>query len=130
MDRDRSHHFRRTMATLIESQLDHRPLIRLAGPLTFDGVVPIARRFEALTGSGSVIVDLSAVPVITTPGLSLLLSALKRLQHHGGQLVLIGLVPNVRDLLRRCRLDRVFLTAEDEAAAERVLMKGATAQPA
>jgi anti-anti-sigma factor len=118
------------MASLTESQLDHLKVIRLSGPLTFDGVVPIARRFEALTGSGSVIVDLAGVPVITTPGLSLLLSALKRLQHHGGQLVLIGLVPNVRDLLRRCRLDRVFVAAEDEAAAERILMEGATAQPA
>lgn len=105
------------MATLTETKQDDVTVLHLAGGLTFDGVVPLSRPFEAATRGGSVVIDLSGVPVVSTPGLSLLLSGLKRVQHHGGRLVLTGSTPGVRDLLRRCRLDRVFTLADDPSAA-------------
>ena len=118
------------MATLTETHLGKHIVIRLAGGLTFDGVGPISRQFDALTTSGSVIIELAGVTIITTPGLSLLLSALKRLQHHGGQLILAGPSTNVREVLRRCRLDRVFTLADDEPAAQRMLEEHTRAQSA
>jgi anti-anti-sigma factor len=118
------------MATLTEIRLDDVTVIRLNGGLTYDGVIPIAKPFEACTRGGAVVVDLSDVPIVTTPGLSLLLSALQRLTHGGGRLVLFGLSRNVLDLLRRCRLDRVFTIAADEAEAVASLREAMQAQPA
>ncbi|HEX8914808.1 MAG TPA: STAS domain-containing protein [Humisphaera sp.] len=105
------------MATLTETRHGDVTLLRIAGGLTFEGVTPVSRPVESATGGGRVVIDLTDVPVVTTPGLSLLLGAQKRLTHAGGRLVLSGLTPNVQDLLRRCRLDRVFTIAPDADAA-------------
>ena len=109
------------MATLTEEKCNDVTWLRLVGGLTFDGVLPVIKLFEAATVGGRVVVDLSEVPIISTPGLSLLLSGLKRQQHHGGRLVVASPTRHVRDLLRRCRLDRVFDLADDAAMAAAIL---------
>jgi anti-anti-sigma factor len=118
------------MATLTETRLDDVMVIRLTGGLTYEGVIPVSKSFDAATRGGAVVIDLSDVPIVTTPGLSLLLSGLQRLTHGGGRLVLTGLSGNVLDLLRRCRLDRVFAIAADEAGAVAALRETVQAQPA
>jgi anti-anti-sigma factor len=109
------------MATLTETRQADVTVLRIAGGLTFEGVTPVSRTVESATRSGRVVIDLTDVPVVTTPGLSLLLGAQKRLTHAGGRLALSGLTPNVRDLLRRCRLDRVFTIASNADAAVEAL---------
>lgn len=118
------------MATLIEFREEDVMVIRLQGGLTFEGVGPVAKPFESATRGGAVIVDLSEVPFVSTPGLSLLLSGLKRIQYHGGRMVLTGLTRHVGDLLRRCRLDRVFVVTPDQAGALDLLRDGERARTA
>ncbi len=97
------------MVVFDQSELDGVRLLRLAGSLTQDGVDAVEERFTAATDkSARAVVDLSAVDLITTPGLTLLLTAFSRLQKSGGRLVLTGAKGLVQDLLRRCRLDQVL----------------------
>ena len=119
------------MATISETRHeDGLTVVRLAGGLTYDGVVPVTKPFEGLTASGRVIVDLADVSFVTTPGISLLLAAHQRLGHTGGRLVLAAVPKALADLLRRCRLDRVFTFAADEQVARHLLRQAAGAQPA
>jgi anti-sigma B factor antagonist len=109
------------MATLTESRVGQVTVVKLVGGLTYEGVVPVTRPVEAATTGGRIVIDLADVPVVTTPGLSLLLSAQKRVSHAGGRLILAGLTPNVQDLLRRCRLDKVFSLSPDVPTATSLL---------
>lgn len=117
------------MATICETRHeDGLTVVRLAGGLTYDGVVPVARPFEMATQAGGVVVNLADVSLVTTPGISLLLSAHQRLSHGGGRLVLAAVPRSLVDVLRRCRLDRVFAFAPDESGA-RELLRARTASP-
>jgi anti-sigma B factor antagonist len=134
------------MTTLTQTDAGGVTLLQVSGGLTHDGVGPISADFEAATGGrpaaagaapaasgpfrsasapvstaapGRVVVDLSDVPVVTTPGLSLLLAAARRMQSAGGRLVITGTRGRVDDLLRRCRLDAVLNMVPDPDEAIR-----------
>ena len=109
------------MATISEAQVEGITLVKLEGGLTFEGVVPVTRPFETATRAGAVVVNLAEVKTVTTPGISLLLSAHQRLGQTGGRLVLCSVPPLLRDLLKRCKLDRVFTYAADDEAALRMV---------
>lgn len=97
------------MATLQQSASGDVTVLHVIGSLTQDGVERVASPFEAATpGAGRVVVDLSQVPLMTTPGITLLLTAARRSQAAGGRLVLASATRSVDDLLRRCRLDSVL----------------------
>ena len=105
------------MATISEANLEGITLLKLEGGLTFEGVVPVTRPFEAATRGGAVVVNLADVKMVTTPGISLLLSAHQRLGKAGGHLVLCAVPATLKDVLRRCKLDRVFTFAPDDQEA-------------
>lgn len=111
------------MATISESQVDDIKVVTLEGGLTYEGVGPVTRPFEAATGTGVVVVNLAGVGTVTTPGISLLLAAQQRLGQKGGRLVLSSVPPLFRDLLKRCKLDRVFTFAPDDGAAISMVKK-------
>jgi len=95
-------------------------VLRFAGPLTHDTVPAVRRAFDAATeGPARVVVDLTEVPILTTPGLSLLLTATRRLTEGGGRLVLTGTRGIVDDMLRRFRLDVVLDIVPDAQQAMR-----------
>ena len=80
-----------TTTTLTRSESEGVTILRLTGPLTHETVPSVRRAFEAATnGAARVVVDLTDVPMLTTPGLSLLLTASRRLIEAGGRLVLTG----------------------------------------
>ena len=58
----------------------------------------------AQDGTGKVIVDLSAVEYLGSGGFRPLLSLRKRLQESGGDMLLCGLTPDVREVLLTSRL--------------------------
>jgi anti-sigma B factor antagonist len=65
------------------------------------------------------IVDLTQVKFMDSAGLGVLVSGLKVCNKNGGDLVLVGLTENVRELFRITRLDTVFkLFPDRESAAE------------
>ena len=109
------------MASLVPSNVDGIRVIHLSGTLNQRGVDEIEPSFtaEAKQG-GALVVDLSGVDIINTPGLAILLSAHREAQRSGGRMILTGISTDLRDLLRRCQLDRIFVVVpqQDEAIAQ------------
>jgi anti-anti-sigma factor len=98
--------------TLEASETDGVRLVRLIGSLTQRGVTDVGPAFAAATrAGGGVVVDLSAVDVIATTGITMLLVADRELKRAGGRMVIAGTRGLVRDVLLRCRLDKVLSLA-------------------
>lgn len=115
--------------TLNPTVTDGVTVLRIVGPLTQEGVEPIRAAFDEATAgapgaSGRVVIDLTDVPMMTTPGISMLLKAAGRVRDAGGRLVVAGANGIVDDLLRRCRLDTVLHAVSDLGEAVRVTREG------
>jgi anti-sigma B factor antagonist len=67
---------------------------------------------DVIGDTDRLVVDLSATEFIDSTGLGVLVRALKRLRHRGGELVLRAPRPNARKVLHVTSLDRV-MTIED-----------------
>jgi anti-anti-sigma factor len=119
-------------ATVEQHEAGGVRVVRLSGSLTQKGVADVGPLFAAAvrgderatqargaSGSGTVVVDLTGVDVIATTGITLLLVADRDLKKAGGRLVLAGTRGLVKDVLLRCRLDKVLTLAPsaDEAIA-------------
>ena len=115
------------MATLAQSDASGVKVLRLAGSLSQDGVESIRSRVSSeVQRGGPVVIDLSGVDMIYTPGITLLLSAHGDIQRNGGRLVISGARAMVSDVLRRCLLDRVLtLVPEPDDAIKRAREAGA-----
>ena len=106
-----------TATTLEQTESDGVRLVRLSGSLTQKGVSDVGPAFaDALRGGGSVVVDLSGVDVIATTGITMLLVADRELKQAGGAMVIAAARGVVRDVLLRCRLDKVLTLAPTPGA--------------
>jgi len=95
--------------TLEQAEAQGVRLVRLSGSLTQKGVNDVGPAFTAaVRGGGPVVVDLSGVDVIATTGITMLLVADRELKQAGGRMVVAGTRGTVRDVLFRCRLDKVL----------------------
>jgi anti-anti-sigma factor len=100
------------MITLTQNDAEGVTVLRLVGELTLQGTEAVAPAFDHATpGAGRVVADLSAVTVMTTPGIALLLTATRRAQQAGGRFVVGLMTPLVAETLRRCRLDSILTIA-------------------
>jgi anti-sigma B factor antagonist len=68
-------------------------------------------------GQKGIILNLSAVEFVDSAGLGELVRTHASVRSHGGQLKLVNLHKNVKDLLRTTKLEHVFEIEPDEAAA-------------
>lgn len=106
------------MASLQQQKVGDVTVLRLAGALDHHGVDQIADAFaEAAASAGRVVVDLSGLELMNTPGIAMLIGSHRSLQRSGGRLVVTGARGIVDDLLRRCRLDALLTLVGDEAEA-------------
>ena len=97
------------MATLIQNESEGVRVLRISGSLNHEGVEPVETPFESATPAGArVVVDLSEVDMMTTPGIAMLIAASKRVEGSAGKFVVTGAKGFVADLLHRCRLDTVL----------------------
>ncbi len=104
--------------TLEQTESDGVRTIRLSGSLTQKGVTDVGPAFaEATRGGGEVVVDLAGVDVIATTGITMLLVADRELKQAGGRMVVAAARGLVRDVLLRCRLDKVLSIAPGGDAA-------------
>jgi anti-sigma B factor antagonist len=67
---------------------------------------------EVITDTKRLVVDLSETDFIDSTGLGVLVRALKRLRHHGGDLILRSPKSNTRKILHMTSLDRVISIEE------------------
>jgi anti-anti-sigma factor len=116
-------------ATVEQGEAEGVRRVRLNGSLSQKGVADVGPAFAAaVRGDGSggpVVVDLSGVDVIATTGITLLLVADRELKKTGGKMVLAGTRGLVRDVLLRCRLDKVLTLSPSTEEAARAARPGA-----
>ncbi|MCS7034710.1 MAG: STAS domain-containing protein [Phycisphaerae bacterium] len=98
------------MAEMQVIEVEGVTVIAVTGEMTGSGIAPIERAFVMTVAAAErLVVDLSAVTMISTPGITLLVSADRQLRRRHGRFVLCGLAGRVEQvLLERCRLDAVF----------------------
>lgn len=82
-----------------------------------------ACRIRIEQGVRGIVVDLSAVSVMDSCGLSVLIGLRKLVDERQGRLVLCGASPIIQRLLVITRLDRVFDVRATEAEARAALLK-------
>jgi anti-anti-sigma factor len=111
-----------TNTTLEQSESNGVRVVRVVGSLTQKGVADVGPAFaEATSGGGEVVVDLAGVDVIATTGITMLLVADRALKQSGGRLTIAGTRGLVREVLLRCRLDKVLsLAPAGDAGVESV----------
>ena len=75
---------------------------------------------EPACAPAGIVFDLAGVDLITSPGLRVLIVAIKSLAHRHARLALARMTPTVADVIRIAGLDKmldVFATVEDALAA-------------
>src|SRR4051812_15248606 len=103
-------------ATLEQQQADDVLILRLRGSLDHHGVELVGDAFtDAAAAARKVVVDLSGLDVMNTPGIAMILGSHREAQRSGGKLILTGATGPVNELLRRCRLDAVLTLAPSES---------------
>lgn len=92
--------------------------LRLSGRLDINGAGEIETRFSALAGAKrALVVDLSSVEFIASMAIRLLLIAAKTLKAKGGRMALLGVRPDVADVLKTARVDALVPIYGDLPAA-------------
>lgn len=111
-----------TPISLDKSDVDGVTLLRLRGSLSQPGVQEIQAAFsEAALASPRLVVDLTGVDVINTPGIGMILAAARAKKDAGGKMAVAGANAMVLRSLRMCRLDRVLtIVGEVTEAMEQV----------
>ncbi len=95
---------------LVVSGTDTQHEIRVLGELDMSSASLLRDELERLTSEGATLVtlDLSELAFIDSTGLSVLITALKRLRQEGGELVLRSPTPGTRKVLEITGLTEVF----------------------
>jgi anti-anti-sigma factor len=102
----------------IEIEVREYPAVQalcLRGDLSDEGVVEARRAILEAIGAGAprIAIDLTGVEYVSSAGVGMLVSMLKRCHQNGLELALAGLSPDVRELFSLTRLDEVFPIATD-----------------
>ena len=107
------------MNIVVEQLNPQARCVSLNGRLDLKGSDEIAQRFTSLTATNSsqIIVDMSGVEFIASIGMRLLLSCAKAKSNRGGQMVLAGVQPLVREALETAGIDTLIPLYDDQAAA-------------
>jgi anti-anti-sigma factor len=112
------------MATLNRIEQDGVTIVRLNGSLASEGLDDVQQSFDALFQQhpgNRWVVDVTGVDMVTTPALSMFLSAAHQAKETGGKVVFTEASPPVRDVLRRLRLNTVLTTVRGVEAAIRAV---------
>lgn len=97
-------------------------VVRLRGSLTEATRAGVKARFEEALSAGParMVVSMAGVEYVSSAGLGLFLSVLKRARILGCEMVLAALTPGIQELFAITRLTKVFPlhATEEEACAE------------
>lgn len=99
------------------------PVIQLPSRLLMADVPPVRQQITKLIAQGQhrLVLDLGAVRALDSSGLSVLVTALKQVEQHAGEVVLARPNSDVLALLEMTRLQQVFAIFEDCSSAVRAL---------
>ena len=94
-------------------------VVELSGNLDAATAPEIRRKLNDMVDSGHtrLVLDLGEVQFVDSSGLSVLVSTLKNVRAHHGDVALLNLTPPVRSLVELTRLHRILEIFTDEASA-------------
>jgi anti-anti-sigma factor len=97
------------------TQNDSRAVIRPEADVVAASVADLRSRMRDLIGAGvrDLIVDLSAVQMVDSAGLGLLISAHNSLRKAGGHISVVHASPDVYELFRTMRIHQHFSVSAD-----------------
>ena len=97
------------------TQKDSRAVIRPEADVVAASVADLRSRMRDLIGAGvrDLIVDLSAVQMVDSAGLGLLISAHNSLRKAGGHISVVHASPDVYELFRTMRIHQHFSVSAD-----------------
>ena len=100
------------MTSLQQTEIDGLTVVKLIGPLNSEGLEAVEAPFESVVNRPGIraVVDLTNVDIVTTPALSMFISAATTARRSGGKVVFTQAAPPVRDVLQRLRLESVLQT--------------------
>jgi anti-sigma B factor antagonist len=103
-------------------------IIAVTGELELGTAPRVRQQLVSLVGDGRryLVIDLSGVEFIDSLGLGVVVSGLKRVRAHGGELRVAGLAPRVRALFDLTRLDEIIgiYDTVDAAIEEPIVAEG------
>jgi len=109
-------------------QVNEVTIVDLSGTITLaEGSAELRKTIQRLAGEGhkKILLNLSGVNAIDPSGLGELVSAFSTIRDQGGELKLLHLSENAKDLIRVTKLHKVFDVRDDEAAAVQAFSKSA-----
>ena len=97
------------------TQKDSRAVIRPEADVVAASVADLRSRMRGLIGAGvrDLVVDLSAVQMVDSAGLGLLISAHNSLRKAGGHISVVHASPDVYELFRTMRIHQHFSVSAD-----------------
>jgi anti-anti-sigma factor len=103
------------MNEVMAAQKDNRAVIRPEADVVASSVADLRSRMRGLIGAGvlDLVVDLSAVQMVDSAGLGLLISAHNSLRKAGGQISVVHASPDVYELFRTMRIHQHFSVSGD-----------------
>ena len=109
---------------LSEETINDVTVIHLVGSLTQDNVAPLETRFKALGAVKGVraVVDIDKVDAITTPAITVFLSAVRAIEKTGGKMIFANVKGITGDIFMRCRLDVIFTIVGSVPAAVKLAL--------
>jgi len=75
-------------------------------------------------GHGKLLIDLRSINMMTSHGLSILITAIKHIRSNNGRLALFGLTRNVRKLFELTRMNLAFEVYETAEEAKQAMSRG------
>lgn len=112
------------MITVHTETLDgEMTLVRLSGSLDIEGTESVELRLTTLTSTGKalVILDLSAVSLLASIGIGLIMRCFKAARLHGGNIVILSPSSGVALVLERSNTNKVIPLAYDLQQAREIL---------
>ncbi len=105
--------------TIETSETEGTVTVSLTGDVGYTEATPFREALHAANErkTAKIVVDLSKVDYMNTPGLATLVEALKITKRRSATLVLCGLTPKVRAIFDIAQLHRVFTITTDLTAA-------------
>ncbi len=103
--------------TLSIEKLNQASLLRLAGRLDAHGAVELEPGLVSIAARSDVVMDVSGVTYISSAGIRIFVDLHKKLHAQGGRLIIAGMQPYCREVMRVAGLDKFFQIFETVEAA-------------
>ena len=109
---------------LSEETINDVTVIHLVGSLTQDNVGAVGDTLQAALppSKGCAVVDIDKVDAITTPAITVFLSAVRAIEKTGGKIIFASVRGITGDVFTRCRLDVIFTIAGSVPAAVKLAL--------